>query len=178
MGIITILIALALQGNPAPVGMILQSEGEVFVQRGTARTPVKLADLLYPGDQVVTTTGQATFLFCPSAERASIKNGTRVELTAAAITPRAGTPPVKAPAKCALPKVALGAENLERIGGMRPRGYPPITIFYGGLVANARPTFEWVPVAGAASYRIVLTDEGGDVLWDYRAPSSPAVYPA
>ena len=140
--------------------------------------PVKLADLLYPGDQVVTTTGQATFLFCPSAERASIKNGTRIELTAAAMTPRAGAPPVKAPARCALPKVALGAENLERIGGMRPRGYPPIAIFVGGPVTNPRPAFEWAPVAGAASYQITLTNEAGATVWQYKAATPPVPYPA
>ena len=178
MAILAGLFLILLQANPAPIGMILQSEGEVFVQRGTARNPAKLADLLYPGDQVVTTTGQATFVLCPSSERASIKNGSRVELTASAITSRAGTPPVKAAARCALPKVALGAENLERIGGMRPRGYPPISVFTGGPVTNPHPTFEWAPANGAASYQITLTDESGVTVWQFKAANSPAEYPA
>ena len=179
MNTLIAIVLLTFQANVPPIGMILQSEGEVFVQRGTARTPAKLADLLYPGDQVVTATGQATFLFCPSAERASIKNGARVELGADAIVTRGGAAPTKVAARCTLPKVALGAENLERIGGLRARGDPPIIVFLGGAITTSRPTFEWVPAARAASYQLTVRDAGGATVWQQRlaAPASSLAYP-
>lgn len=169
---------LTAQASPSPVGMILQTEGEVFVQKGSVRNPAKMADLLYPGDQVVTTTGQATFLFCPSSERMTVKNAARIELTAQTATSRAGAAPAKAAARCTLPKVALGAEELERIGGMRPRGDPPVAVFLGGPVTTARPTFEWASVPGAASYQINVTTSAGAPVWQQRATAASLTYPA
>ena len=172
-----LLILLVLQTTSAPIGMIMPSQGNVVIQRGGSKTPAKLADLLYPGDQVTSTGGQATFLYCVTAERVSIGNGTTVELTAAAVVPRAGPAPTKTPARCTLPKVALGSENLERIGGIRARGNPPIAIFVGGPVASARPRFEWAAVTGAATYHVRLTDAENIQVWQLQTSAVSLPYP-
>lgn len=67
----TVLFAvMAIAQAKSPVGMILMTDSAVQVQRGTARTPARLGDLLSAGDRVTTGSGQVTFLFCPSEESA------------------------------------------------------------------------------------------------------------
>ncbi len=180
MTIISALIFVSLlspQNNLPAIGVIVEATGDVVVVRGAKREPARLADSLYPGDQIVTTTGQASFFFCPSSEKASIKNGARVELNANAIVTRGGAAPTKVPARCSLPKVALGAENMEHVGGMRARGNPPITIFLGGPISTPFPTFEWVAVSGTMSYRLILNDDNGNALWEQTTSASSLVYP-
>ena len=171
----TLLFALvAFAQNQPPVGMILMADSAVQVQRGTARTPARLGDLLYAGDRVTTGTGQVTFLYCPSSERLTAKNGMTVEL-GPRVANTAGL--TRAAAKCALPQVALGSESLERVGGMRARGNPPIPIYLGGTIASNRPTFSWAPFPGTQQYRLSLTDADGKVLWEYRGAAPAATYP-
>ena len=179
MGMMMSLMFLALLApqKPSPIGMVLQAEGAVFVERASVRTPAKLADLLFPGDRIVTTTGQATFFFCPSNERANVKNGATVELNAGAMVTRAGAAPTRTPARCSLPKVELGAENLERVGALRARGDPPISIYVGGPITTGRPTFEWASLPGAVSYQLVVSDPAGTPIWQQRSSTASMVYP-
>ena len=177
---ITIVLAavFVLQAGSSPIGMILQTQGDVVVQRGNSKAPAKLADLLYPGDQVVSTTGQATFVFCPTSERASITGGARVELSGNAMVTRAGAAPSKAPTRCSLPKVALGAENLERVGGLRPRGDPPISLFVGGPVSTTQPVFQWGAIAGATSYQVTVSDPATKAtILQQRVTTTSLAYP-
>src|SRR5262245_32256471 len=96
--------------NQPPVGMILMSDSAVQIQRGTSRTPARLGNLLYAGDRVITGTGQATFLFCPTNEKLSARSGITVELGPSAAMGPDPSALTHVAAKCSLPQVALGAE--------------------------------------------------------------------
>jgi hypothetical protein len=163
--------------NQPPVGMILMSDSAVQIQRGTSRTPARLGDLLYAGDRVITGTGQATFLFCPTNEKLTAKTGVTVELGPTAATAPNSSALTHVAAKCALPQVALGAESLERVGGMRARGDPTVVLYLGGTISSARPTFTWAPLAGTREYRLSLTDAYGAPVWEFRGQATTVSYP-
>ena len=165
-------------GGSVPVGMILQTKGEVFVERDAVRNAARLADLLQAGDQLIITSGEVTFLFCPSQEKVTLKNGTTVQLSSDSLQLVAGEAPGReSVGGCALPRVALGSASLERVGGLRARGHPPIVLYVGGTILRPRPLFQWEPVAESDSYQLALKNEMGATVWEHRTTSVSAVYP-
>jgi len=149
----------------APLGMVLSSDGKGTLERAGARKPLLLGELLYEGDRLAAAASKVTILYCPTARRVEVAPRGLVEIGASALAVRRGPPPVEAAGRCLLPRVALGSESLERIGGLRARGSPPIAIYLGGAVSTPRPTFSWAPVEGAVRYRVVLrTESGAEVL--------------
>jgi hypothetical protein len=165
--------------SQSPVGMILMTDSSVQVQRGTAINPAHLGDLLYAGDRVTTgaSSGKVTLLYCPSSERLTATNGNTVDLGPAVVKAANAAGLTRAAAKCVLPQVALGKESLERIGGMRARGNPPILLYTGGPLTSARPTFSWAAFPGTQEYRLAVTDVNGDPVWEYRGTAATASYP-
>lgn len=169
-----------------PVGMVLQATKDGYIDRGGERAPAQLAALLYPGDRLVTATGKMTILFCPTTEQLEVPAGSRVLLEGLSWKQEEGSPLIpKAAARCALPRVALGKESLERVGGLRPRGYPPVAIYLGGPVASANPLFEWAEVEGVEMYHLWIRNDRGRVVWETRteknhfhySDSDPALEP-
>ncbi len=160
------------------IGMLTQVRGQVFVQRGTAKVEARLADLLYAGDVLITGAGEAVIIYCPSSERMSIPGNATLELQADGVKVLKGAAPAKAPAKCLLPRVALGKESLERVGAFRARGYPPIVQYLGGPITASRPTFAWEPIERATAYRLTLKDaEREEALWETQTTLLTISYP-
>ena len=177
---------MASQGESAQVGMILHSQGQVFIQRNGERNAARLADLLQEGDQIITEPGEVTFLFCPARQRTTIKGEASIELGSAAIEVLTGSPPASGQVEgCVLPAVALGAESLERVGALHTRGlyntpegeYPALALYLGGPITHARPVFKWERVENAASYQLTLKGEAGEVVWEHSGPSPQVAYP-
>ena len=164
------------QSGPA-VGMMLETLGTVEIERDGSRSPAQLADLLYAGDRVTAAEGEAAFVFCPTERRVGLSNGSVVELTSTEVTRVTGPEPGMSPTICVLPQVALGAESMERVGGLRGRGYPAIPLYLGGQISQARPLFEWGAVEGADSYRLTLTTEDGLPVWEESVSSTSLRYP-
>lgn len=177
-GLILLMASSLSLAQQAPLGMIFQSKGDVQIQRGTEQSKARLADLLYAGDRVVAAPGgEATLVFCPSNERITLKDAT-VELTAAMLKVIKGTAPARQKVtRCALPQVALGAESLERVGGLRARGHPAVSVYVGGSITTPRPLFEWAPVPDAQSFKVILKNEMGAVVWQHQTSSSLLAYP-
>lgn len=162
----------------APLGMVLQVSGEIWVERGGENAPLQMADLLYPGDTVTVEAGEAVLVFCPSQERLALKEGAVVRLEEGELTVVKGPEPARTAVRtCSLPRVALGAESLERVGALRARGYAPIPLYLGGPVSTDRPVFEWGPIEGAESYLLTLRNEQGKVLWETRSTGLRERYP-
>ncbi|MBI4471581.1 MAG: hypothetical protein HY646_02865 [Acidobacteria bacterium] len=160
----------------SPVGMVLQMEGRVTITRDGRTVDAKLAELLFPGDQIA---GAATLLFCPSAEKLSVQGTSAIELRADGFSVLRGRAPSKSAARCTLPKTALGAENLERVGGVRARGddVPALPLYIGGPITMTRPRFDWGPVAGARSYTVIVRDSDSTVLLEQQTSSTDLTYP-
>ena len=170
--------ASAIQSEGPPVGMMLAVEGGVEVERNDERTPVQLGDLMFSGDRLITGSGQATLIYCPSQQTITLAGGTVAALGADAVTFPEGDPTsVKQAGGCFLPQVALGAESLERVGGMRVRGYPPIPLYLGGRVSEVRPYFSWAAVDFTDTYHLTLSDITGQILWEHETTEWSAAYP-
>jgi len=174
----TLLAGTTLQGSTAPVGMILQTEGEVFVEGEAGRNVARLGNLLQAGDQLIVSSGGATFLFCPSKEKVTLSGGTSIELGSDSIEIVAGeTPHRESVGGCALPRVSLGQASLERVGGLRARGHPPIVLYVGGPISQTYPLFQWEPIEGSESYKLSLRSELGVIVWEQSTTSPRVVYP-
>jgi hypothetical protein len=165
------------QTSPPSAGMVLTLSGKAMLQRGTSQTSPRLAELLQTGDRIRVESGNLTFLFCPTSERVVLSTGTTIELQPNAIRVVGGAPPAREAAKCALPQVALGKESLERIGAVRGRGNPPISLFTGGPLAAVRPVFEWAPVGGSPTYQVTVKNSDDDVVWQQQTSGTKLAYP-
>ena len=166
------------QADSAAIGIIAKADGQAFIERGSEKIAARMADLLYPGDKIAIAAGQVAFLFCPSSDRITILDGALVELNPAGIRVLKGKAPVKSPAKCIMPRVVLGRESMERMGGLRARGELPISLYVGGTISSQRPTFRWAPVEGAQSYHLALRDATRDTtVWETTTAASSIAYP-
>lgn len=180
MSIATLLLGLSIlaQTNSASAGMILGLSGKATLQRGTSQSNPRLAELLQTGDRIRVESGNLTLLFCPTSERIVLSAGTTLELQSNAVRVVGGAQPARERTQCALPQVALGKESLERIGGVRGRGNPPIALFTGGPLAAARPVFEWAPVGGSPTYHMTVKNSDDDVVWQQQTSATKLAYPA
>ena len=176
----TLLLSLSIlvQTNAASAGMILGLSGKVTLRRGTAQSDVRLAELVQTGDRIRVESGNLTLLFCPTSERLVLSAGTEIELQSNAARIISGAPPTRAAARCALPQVALGQESLERVGGVRGRGNPPIAVFTGGPLSTSRPVFEWAAVGGSPTYQVTVKNSDDDSVWQQQTSATKLAYPA
>jgi hypothetical protein len=167
------------QADHSAVGIISSISGEVFLERGKTRTAARLADLLYAEDRIVVAEGQAVALFCPSSEKLTLSRGTTVQFGADRPRVLKGSAPVRMPARCLLPRVALGSESLERMGGLKARGGPPVALYVGGAVSSDRPQFCWGAVKDAELYRLTLkTTKNNQQVWETTTTAICAAYPS
>src|SRR5688572_26541406 len=85
------------------VGMILQAEGGVTIQRAGKTQPARVAELLYSGDRVISVAkGKAIVSFCPSGQKLAINGASRIEMDAKAVKTLGGAQPVMTSLKCIL----------------------------------------------------------------------------
>src|SRR3989442_2593996 len=83
-----LLVAAPLVADDAPVGLVSMVKGPVQIQRAGEKSPVpaKMADLVGPGDRLITGAGaEAVFLYCPGARSARLPASGEVTFTAAAL---------------------------------------------------------------------------------------------
>lgn len=172
-------VRVSAQTDRSAVGIISSISGEVFLERGKTRTAARLADLLYAEDRVAVAEGQAVVLFCPSSEKMTLVRGTTVQFGVDRARVLKGSAPVRAPARCLLPRVALGSESLERMGGLKARGGPPVPLYVGGAVSSDRPEFCWGAVKDAEIYLLALRNaKSGQQIWETSTSATCAAYPA
>ena len=166
------------QNDAQPVGMILAVSRDVSVERKGQTNAARLADLLLQGDRLTARGGRISFLFCPSQEQVTLRGTATLQLGPDQMELIEGSAPARTQAGgCALPRVALGRESLERVGGLRARGYPPIVLYLGGSTLNSHPSFEWEPVEKADSYQVALKNALGVVIWEDEAEHTSVAYP-
>jgi hypothetical protein len=142
------------------LGMILDVQGQVTLQRGGSGGRAQLADLIFADSGlVVGTNSRVVFSFCPTRERFVLTAGAEVSITRDSVRQLKGPSANRTPAAgCTLPQVALGERDIERFGLAAPRNLLlPIPIFLGGDVSTSRPVFEWSRVTVATSYEIEVT---------------------
>ncbi len=181
MALLLLLISLTTPDGRAqsgpPLGMVLEASGTVEIERDGIRNEVRLADLLYAEDRVITGSGQVAFVFCPTESRVGLGADASLRLTESGITSLEGPGPTSDPVPCVLPQVSLGAESMERVGALRGRGYPAIELYLGGQISQIRPSFRWGALEGVESYHVSLTTEDGTFMWEGDTSDIELVYP-
>lgn len=171
--IFTLVLSALLQSQTAPVAIVLRMEGAPTIQHAGSTRPARIYEILYADDRVSAGgAAKITVAYCPTNQKLAIPSGSSVVLGASAIRAASGKAPEATSFKCALPQVALGSENLERVGALRGRGDPPVALYTGGSVTSAHPTFKWEPVDGAKLYRLVITEDNDDHrVWSTEKPA-------
>ena len=172
-------LARAFQSTEGPLGMMLEVQGEVAVERENTRTPAVLADLLFAGDRVITGSGQAILIFCPSEQTITIDSGTVALLGSDTVSVVNGDPLSLDPAQsCVLPQVAVGAESLEQIAGLTVRGGSSIPLYVGGKISDVRPIFRWAAVENTETFYLTVSDLTGNTVWELQTAELSAAYPS
>jgi hypothetical protein len=178
--VVIVLLFLAVSGVAAsdPVGMVLRTGGESQLLREGQQNELRMAEVLYAGDQIVAEGSTVTFMYCPSNEMVTLEAGSTVELSPTELVLVKGSGLGRSPARgCSLPRVALGSESLERVGGLRARGLAPIEIYLGGNVSSGRPVFEWAALENDAVYLVTLKSGMGAILWQEKTEASRLEFP-
>src|SRR5687768_413546 len=76
----------AAQSGAKPLGMILDVQGTVNIQRGRGNEKAMPADLIFAGDQITTAANsKVTFSFCPPSQRFSLSADSTVSVAAATV---------------------------------------------------------------------------------------------
>ena len=156
------------QGAAKPLGMILDVQGTVNIQRGRANDKAMPADSLFAGDQISTSANATViFSFCPQGQRLSLRADSTVLVSDTAVQQSKGAAASRTTARCTLPQVALGKRDIDHIGAMSARGAPPIPLYLGGIISTTRPRFMWAPVAAALEYKLTVGPPGEKALWTW-----------
>lgn len=158
-----------------PLGMILMVSGDTQLVRGQPAA-ARLGDLIQEGDLLEVKSGNTSFVFCPERRRYALSAGSRVQFSAGGAAFSGPAPTVTPVGPCSLPKVRLGGESLERVGGLRPRGKPPIAVYLGGTISSRTPVFAWKSVEASDRYRVQVMDESGRRLWETATGEGAVAY--
>jgi hypothetical protein len=182
---IVLLLAASLLADDAPVGLVSLVKGSVQLQHAGQKTsvPAKMADLVAPGDHLITGTGgEAAFLFCPESRAARLPPEGEVVFTASALEVAKGKlADDHKIAGCRLPaSLNLSAASQQQAGLVKSRGVEwglraPIE---GVSVADARPRFTWEPEKQAVSYEVRVLDRNEQVLYKGKVTKPAFSYPA
>jgi hypothetical protein len=180
-----LLLALPLAAQ-APVGLLSSVRGTVQIVRAGQTAPVaaKMADLIGPGDRLITgPNSEAVFLYCPDPRSARLPAGGEVVFAATALQVRRGKlADERKTAGCRLPAtLALAASSQQQVGLVktRPLGLVTQRAPVGGtFIPENRPVFRWQPVEGAKSYDIRVTDREEQTLFKTTVTGTEITYPA
>ena len=167
-----------------PVGLLSRVSGDVQIVRAGATAPVaaRTADLIGPGDRVLTgANAEATFLYCPESRAAKMTAQSEVQFDPTALAVKKGklAEERKVPT-CRLPaSLVLSAASTMRAGQMRMRGSGMVLRTPSNTaVASLRPRFRWDAVENASKYEIKVTDREEHILWKMEVSSTDVEYPA
>ena len=183
VAVVFLAVPLAAQ-SPAPVGLLSSVKGTVQILRSGEKTPAtaRLADLIGPGDRVLTTAGsEAGFLFCPGSVSARLAGAGEVSFTATALQVRRGKlSDERKVAGCRLPAtLALSGASQQQVGLVRTRSSGGVVLRTPSrtFISDMRPRFHWLPVDGAKSYEVSVTDREERVLYKTTINGTQAEYP-
>src|ERR1043166_3593575 len=167
-----------------PVGLLSLVSGDVQIIRAGASAPVaaRTADLIGPGDRVLTgANSEAMFLYCPESRAAKMTAQSEIQFDATALAVKKGKldGDRKVPT-CRLPaSLVLAANSKMQAGNMRLRDQGSLRLRTPSntSVASLRPHFRWDAVENAATYEIKVQDREEHVLWKANVTSTDVQYP-
>ena len=167
-----------------PAGVLSLVSGTVQIIRDGEKAPRKaqIADLIMPGDHIVTAgQSEASFLFCPESRAAKILADSEVQFEAGTVRVLKGKlADDRKVSACKLPSnLALSGSSQLQSGVLRLRGSNLVLVSPSKTnVAHLQPRFRWEPMDGATAYELKITDREERVLWKQKFRSGDAQYPS
>lgn len=171
--------------DDAPVGLLTMVKGAVQILRAgqTTAVPAKQADLIGPGDKVITGAGgEAAFLSCGDARSATLQPLSDAVFTALSVVlgkgKLAGDHKIGG---CRLPaSLGLSSSSQQQVGMVRTRGdeVKLRTPVQGVFISEPHPKFTWEPVKGAAKYELRVQNREEEVLFKTTVTGTEFTYPA
>lgn len=168
---------------PAPVAMILTTQGTVTLERGPVKQPLRAMDLLRPGDVLRADDGEAVLVLLDDGRRERLKSKSKAVVTEKGCTPAA----VERQDKVKLLARQLAGlrdlANSSRAGVGVLRGEPPptpqvVTPMYGATLLTDKPTLSWLPTDKADSYQVQLwSGDGQRQIWRATTDKARLAYP-
>ncbi|GEM_PF-3205220 len=189
----TLLVGMALAmplacfaADDAPVGLLSLVKGSVQIQHAgqKAAVPAKMADLVGPGDKLITGPGaEAAFIYCPDARSARLTAAGEITFTAKAMNVTKGKlADDHKIAGCRLPStLALSSASQQTVGLVKTRDVGElrlVTPVEGVYVSAPRPKFSWVPVKDATRYEVRLQNREEEVVFKTTVTGTTFEYPA
>ncbi len=180
-------LALGVAELPAPVAMVLKTQGAVTLERGADRRPLRVMDLLRPGDVLESTDGEALFVLLADGQRERLRSRQRATVADKGCTPPAA---VERQEKDRVPATQLASlRDLARSGragvgvlrcqlGEKHETPPVVTPMYGTTILGNRPAFSWRPVEKADGYQVELwSGTGQRLVWRATTAEPRLAYP-
>lgn len=169
----------------APVGLLSSVKGVVQIIRAGSTSPVAahIADLIGAGDRLITGAGGETvFLFCPESRSARLPASGELAFGDSALQVRKGKLADDRKIQgCRLPStLALSSASQQQVGLVRTRASGTVVLQSPSrtFISEPRPRFRWLPVEGAKSYTIRVTDREERTLYKAQVNGTQAEYPA
>ncbi|MDX2154376.1 MAG: tetratricopeptide repeat protein [Bryobacteraceae bacterium] len=165
-----------------PVGVMLTATPGSYLIRWNTKAPLpaRPGDLLFTGDRLRTGDKPASFLFCPTPTSQQLEPLGEVVFEAKKITVDRGTISNAQPRRgCLLPKVLrMDFASLQRFGGMTVRDVTTSPSLWPKALGrlDAKPVFQFEPVAGATSYQFELAKPNGGVVFRTTSPKPSFEY--
>jgi len=168
----------------APVGLLASVKGSVKIVRAgkTVQDDAHPADLIGAEDRLITgANGEAVFLYCPDPKSARLMSGGEALFGASALQVKKGKlADERKVGGCRLPTtLALSGASQQQVGLVKTRGRDVnLRTPNRSFVDNTLPRFRWLPVDGAKSYEVRVTDREEKVLFKTTLTGTEVQYPA
>jgi hypothetical protein len=177
-------LALGAAEPSAPVAMVLKTQGAVTLERGTAKQPLRVMDLLRPGEVLATAEGEALLVFLDDGRRERLKPRNRATVGAKGCAPTAAVerqekdqvPPAQLTSLRDLARSGRAGVNVLR--GEKPEKPQVVTPMYGTTILGDKPLLSWRPAEKADSYQVELWSGNGQrLLWRETTAAPRLAYP-
>lgn len=161
----------------APVGMAAQVKGSVQLESGGTKTPLKLLGRVENGDIVRCAPGaHAIIVLFGGGRRFEIGSNQSATIGAGDVIGGKKMAGLSGPSADVVQK--LGKARVGAVMARPPEVLQRLTPQFPGWLPAGHPTFEWLPLAGAANYTFTLFDAADNVVWSVRSDKLSANYPA
>ena len=163
--------------SAAPVGMAAQVKGDVQLESGGKKAPLKLLGRVESGDVVRCGAGaQAIIVLFSGGTRFQIGANQSATIGTAQVVGATKMAAMSGPSAALVQK--LGNARVGAVMARPAQTFERLTPKFPGWLSLEKPKLEWLPLTGAATYTFTLFDAYDNVVWSVRTNKLSADYPA
>lgn len=167
----------ALPALATPVGMAAHVAGNVQLEHGGKKSPLKLLQRVEEGDVVRCGPGaQAVLVIFNGGARFQV--GAKQSATVRATGIDGATKLAALSGPSANVVKLLGGSRVGAVMARPARSFERMTPQFTGWLSSTTPHLEWLPIPGAVTYTMTLFDSYDNVVWSTSTTATSADYPA